>query len=76
MAKALFGYTTTAADPRLAAEVRALRCRVRDLTDELDRQRAENAVLAAALEVVDGTDTLSVDDGETGTVALPELAHT
>lgn len=72
MAKALFGFTATSADPRLVAEVRALRRRVRDLTAELDSTRAENAVLASALEVVDGTDALS--SGES--VALPEPAYT
>lgn len=53
MAKALLGFATTSTDPRLVAELRALRNRVRDLEAELDRTRAENDVLAAATVVLD-----------------------
>lgn len=53
MAKALLGFATTSTDPRLVAEIRALRNRVRDLEAELDRSRAENDVLAAATVVLD-----------------------
>lgn len=53
MAKALLGFATTSTDPRLVAEIRALRNRVRDLEAELDRTRAENDVLAAATVVLD-----------------------
>jgi hypothetical protein len=53
MAKALLGFATTSYDPRLLAEVRALRARVQDMQGELDRIRAENAVLTAAVDVVD-----------------------
>jgi hypothetical protein len=53
MAKALLGFAATPTDPRLIAEVRALRSRVRDLEAELDRTRAENDVLAAATVVLD-----------------------
>lgn len=59
MAKALPGFATTSIDPRLVAEIRALRTRVRDLEAELDRSRAENEVLAAA-----AVETVMIDDRE------------
>jgi hypothetical protein len=72
MAKALFGFTAGTYDPRLVAELRGLRTRVRDLEDELERSRTENAVLAAALEVVDGADTAADVDVP---MTLPEPAY-
>ncbi len=63
MAKALSGFATTTVDPRLIAEVRTLRCRVRDLEAELDRCRAENDALAAhSLERFD--EAVVLDDRE------------
>ena len=77
MAKALLGFTAGTHDARLVAELRSLRTRVRDLENELERTRTENAVLAAALEVVDGTDT-GLDTGmdTDAAVTLPEPAYT
>jgi hypothetical protein len=69
MAKALLGFATSTYDPRLVAEVRALRIRVRDLEAELDRSHAENALLSAALETV--PDTLADE-----ALTLPEPAYT
>ncbi len=76
MAKALLGFTASTYDPRLVAELRSLRTRVRDLENELERTRTENAVLAAALEVVDGTDTETYGVAGDTPVTLPEPAYT
>lgn len=54
MAKALFGHVGISADARLAAEVRRLTARVRDLEGELAQLRDANDVLSAAVVVVDG----------------------
>ena len=47
MAKALLGYVG-GPDPRLAAEMRRLQQRVRDLETEVGRLQEENDALAAA----------------------------
>ena len=47
MAKALFGAVGLGTDPRVIAEVRRLRLRVRELESELDALRAAHEELAA-----------------------------
>ena len=65
MAKALPGFATTRVDPRLVAEIRALRSRVRDLEAELDRARTENDVPAATpVALADVVDAVVIDDRE------------
>ncbi len=49
MAKALLGHIG-GTDPRMAAEMRRLQQRVRDLDDQLVRVQAENDSLAAAAQ--------------------------
>ncbi|MBS2962807.1 hypothetical protein KGA66_07125 [Actinocrinis puniceicyclus] len=49
MAKALLGHIG-GTDPRMAAEMRRLQQRVRDLEDQLVRVQAENDSLAAAVQ--------------------------
>ncbi|HEV7207200.1 MAG TPA: hypothetical protein VGN54_00510 [Mycobacteriales bacterium] len=53
MAKALLGHVGIGTDPRLVAEVRRLRIRVRDLEDEVARVHAANDMLSAPVVVVD-----------------------
>ena len=53
MAKALLGHVGVGTDLRLAAEVRRLRTRVRDLESALDRAQAVNEALAAQVDVSD-----------------------
>jgi cell division protein FtsB len=53
MAKALLGHVGVGTDLRLAAEVRRLRARVVELEDELDRVKAANDALVAAVHVDD-----------------------
>ncbi|MHB8339628.1 MAG: hypothetical protein ACYDB7_00400 [Mycobacteriales bacterium] len=60
MAKALFGHVGISSDLRLAAEVRQLRLRVRELEEELARARQANDVLAQTVVVVDGVDESSL----------------
>ena len=48
MAKALFGYVSSAPDRRMLDEVTRLRAKVRSLEFEVTRLRAENDRLAAA----------------------------
>lgn len=56
MAKALLGHVGIGTDPRLLAEVRRLRMRVRDLEEEVARVHAANDVLSASVVVVDRPD--------------------
>ena len=53
MAKALLGHVGVGTDLRLAAEVRRLRAKVVELEDELDRVKAANDALVAAVHVDD-----------------------
>jgi hypothetical protein len=53
MAKALLGHVGVGTDLRLAAEVRRLRTRVRDLEIALARAQAVNEALAAQVDVSD-----------------------
>lgn len=64
MAKALPGFATTTVDPRLLAELRALRSRVRHLEAELDRARAENDLLAARVLDAQLDSAVVLDDRE------------
>jgi len=48
MAKALLGHLG-GTDPRMLGEMRRLQQRVRDLEDQLNRVKAENDTLAAAV---------------------------
>lgn len=61
MAKALFGHVGTSSDLRLAAEVRRLRVRVRELESDLARAHALNEALAGRIDV---SDDLRVLDAE------------
>jgi hypothetical protein len=61
MAKALFGHVGVGADLRLAAEVRGLRTRVRDLEAALARAEAVNEALAARVDVSDELRALDVE---------------
>ena len=69
MAKALLGHLG-ATDPRMVAEMRRLQQRVRDLENQLDRVKAENDTLAAAVR------TESFDPDLFATVAEREPALT
>jgi hypothetical protein len=51
MAKALLGHVGVGTDMRLAAEVRRLRTRVRDLEAALAHAQAVNEALAAQVDV-------------------------
>jgi hypothetical protein len=53
MAKALLGHVGVGTDMRLAAEVRRLRARVRDLESALEHAQAVNEALAAQVDVSD-----------------------
>jgi hypothetical protein len=53
MAKALLGHVGVGTDMRLAAEVRRLRARVRDLEAALEHAQAVNEALAAQVDVSD-----------------------
>jgi hypothetical protein len=64
MAKALLGHVGTGADLRMAAEIKRLRDRIRDLETEVVRLRAENAELTNSVRVDDEMLTLSVRDHE------------
>jgi hypothetical protein len=66
MAKALFGHVGVGQDLRMAAEMRRLRQRVRDLEDEVDRLRAANDALTPSLvdDVADDLISLSVPEAE------------
>jgi hypothetical protein len=61
MAKALFGHVGVGTDLRLAAEVRHLRTRVRDLEAALARAEAVNEALAARVDVSDELRALDVE---------------
>jgi hypothetical protein len=61
MAKALLGHVG-GPDPRMVAEMRRLRQRVRDLEAELVRLQAENDALASAAD--DDVISLGVKDRE------------
>ena len=50
MAKALLGHVGIGADAMLAAEVRRLRARVRELEEELERMRALGADISVPEE--------------------------
>jgi Viral A-type inclusion protein repeat len=69
MAKALLGHLG-GTDPRMVAEMRRLQQRVRDLENQLDRVKAENDTLAAAVR------TESFDPDLFATVAEREPALT
>ena len=60
MAKALFGHVGVGQDLRMAAEMRRLRQRVRDLEDEVDRLQAANAALTPATVADDMSDLISL----------------
>ena len=66
MAKALFGHVGVGQDLRMAAEMRRLRQRVRDLEDEVDRLRAAHEALTPSLvdDVADDLISLSVSEAE------------
>jgi hypothetical protein len=59
MAKALFGHVGVGTDLRLAAEVRRLRTRVAELETELERAKAANDALVAAVHVEDDVRVLT-----------------
>ena len=60
MAKALFGHVGVGQDLRMAAEMRRLRQRVRDLEDEVDRLQAANAALMPTTVADDMSDLISL----------------
>jgi hypothetical protein len=62
MAKALFGHVGLGPDLRIAAEMRRLRDRVRELEGEVARLSAANAALRNGLPVDDDMLTLAVPD--------------
>jgi hypothetical protein len=61
MAKALLGHVGVGTDMRLAAEVRRLRTRVRDLEAALEHAQAVNEALAAQVDVSDELRALEVE---------------
>jgi hypothetical protein len=61
MAKALFGHVGVGTDMRLAAEVRRLRTRVRDLEAALEHAQAVNEALASQVDVSDELRALEVE---------------
>jgi hypothetical protein len=61
MAKALLGHVGVGTDMRLAAEVRRLRTRVRELEAELAHARALNEALASQVDVSDELRALEVE---------------
>ena len=63
MAKALFGHVGVGPDLRMAAEMRRLRQRVRELEAEVDELRLANAELGARATVTDEL-ILAVSDAE------------
>jgi hypothetical protein len=60
MAKALFGHVGVGQDLRMAAEMRRLRQRVRDLEDEVDRLQAANSALTPQTVGDDMSDLISL----------------
>ena len=62
MAKALFGHVGVGPDLRMAAELRRLRQRVRELETEVGELRDANAELIARTTVADELISLSVSD--------------
>lgn len=70
MAKALFGFVGTSADPRLVAELDILRRRVRELEATLAGTRAE---LAAVRDLDARVASVSLPDEDL--VRLSELQH-
>lgn len=59
MAKALLGYVGIGNDLRMAAEVRRLTARVRELEAELAQARAANEALLASMTVEDDISRIS-----------------
>ena len=62
MAKALFGHVGVGPDLRMAAELRRLRQRVRELETEVGELRDANAELISRTTVADELISLSVSD--------------
>jgi hypothetical protein len=64
MAKALFGHVGVGQDLRMAAEMRRLRQRVRDLEDEVDRLQAAYTALTPQTVGDDMSDLISLSVSE------------
>jgi hypothetical protein len=64
MAKALFGHVGVGPDIRLAAEMRRLRQRVRELETEIEALRDANTALASRASVADELISLGVSEAE------------
>jgi hypothetical protein len=62
MAKALLGHVGHDLDLRMAAELRRMRDRVRELEGEVARLQAANSALASGFRVDDDMLTLEVPD--------------